>query len=372
MLIENQTNTVGPRVLQLLCSNPFEGDQRNSDDRSVPLLLKALHCVIEPRVNVTVATFSRVDGRFELTRRPFPLEPFSAHTGQPLTGNGLWQLVRENDVVHIHQPGSDTGTIGVLVASQSFRRVIVTFTEEEKGDSLLIKWDGLSLVDRAICFSEHSAERLRLLANVGCIDVIRGPVDTEAFFESKCRPQKRRQIICAGPIRHDSGLDLIIRTLPADLRLIVYGPVYERDYLRHLKTLVSGKSVQFVSNIDDKELRDLYEQSLATVAAYQYDGIQHRSEGVGRSLLESMSVGTPVICSRVGALPEYLPGAEAGLVFDDPEELAAILESVATGEWPGADAFPACVAHVRNNFNLAIVGHKLNSLYGDLLRHVCA
>jgi glycosyltransferase involved in cell wall biosynthesis len=367
---QNQTEIVDLRVLQLICSNALEADHRDAEERFLLLLLKALHCATAPAIRITVATFSRVEGRFDLICRSFPPDHFSVQADRPFRGNDLWQLVKENDVVHIHQPCSEAGTIGVLVANQSFRRVVITFTEKEKSDSLLIKWSGLSLVDRAICFSEHSAKRLKLLGGVDRIDVIHGPVDTEVFVKSTLRPQKNRQILCRGPITRDSGIDLVIKALPTSLNLIVCGPIYEIDYPQHLEALAKGKSVTFVPNVSDKELRELYEQSLVTVAAYRYDGMQNRSEDLGRSLLESMSVGTPVVCSRIGALPEYLPGAEAGLTFDDPEQLAFILERVASGEWPGEGASLACVDHVRNNSSLSFVGQKLVSLYGELSRRV--
>jgi glycosyltransferase involved in cell wall biosynthesis len=368
MLNQNQTDTDGPRVLQLICSDPLEPGY-DDDEQSVLLLLKALHCAIESGIKITIATFSRVDGRFELIQRSFPLGPFSVHPDRLFAGNDLWRLVQENDVVHIHQPCSEAGTIGLLVANQNFRRVIVTFTERAMADSLLIKWSGLGLVDRAICFSERSAKRLRLLGEVDCIDVIHGPVDTEVFVKSTLSPQKKHQILCRGPIMRDSGIDLVIKALPTSLKLIVCGAINESGYLQRLKALSRGKPVEFVQNASDNVLRELYEQSLATVEAYQYDGMRYRSEAVGRSLLESMSVGTPVVCSRVGALREYLPGAEAALTFDTSEQLVPILEDIASGQWPSAAASTACVAHARN-FSLAVVGQKLISIYRELSRRV--
>jgi glycosyltransferase involved in cell wall biosynthesis len=365
MLNENQTDTEGPRVFQLICSDPLEPAYDDDAKRSVLLLLKALHCAIVSGVKITVATFSRAEGRFELIRRSFPPEPFLAEPDRPFASNELWQLVKQSDVVHIHQPCSEAGTIGLLVANQSFRRVVVTFTENEKSDSLLIKWSGLSLIDRAICFSERSAKRLRLLGKVGCIDVIHGPVDTEVFVKSTLSPQKKHQILCRGPIMRDSGIDLVIKALPTSLKLIVCGAINESGYLQRLKALSRGKPVEFVQNASDNVLRELYEQSLVTVEAYQYDGMRYRSEAVGRSLLESMSVGTPVVCSRVGALREYLPGAEAALTFDTSEQLVPILEDIASGQWPSAAASTACVAHARN-FSLAVVGQKLISIYREL------
>jgi len=55
-----------------------------------------------------------------------------------------------------------------------------------------------------------------------------------------------------------------------------------------------------------------------------------RSESLSQVAMEAMAVGTPVIASRVGGLPEVVSGGETGLLVEpgDVVGLAAAMESV--------------------------------------------
>ena len=50
---------------------------------------------------------------------------------------------------------------------------------------------------------------------------------------------------------------------------------------------------------------------------------------MGFTLLEAMACGTPAICSRVAAMPEFVLDGETGFVFDDLPELTDRLRALA-------------------------------------------
>jgi glycosyltransferase involved in cell wall biosynthesis len=282
-------------------------------------------------------------------------------------------LVGDADVVHVHQPLSRTGTIAILAAKQNHRRIAVTDTGFDNSNSLLNKWAGMTLVDRIICISEFSASFFRPYAKALPIDVVPGPVESEFFTPSTVPIQKIHQILCVARILPHKGVDLIIKALPRGLDLVVCGRIYNSEYYEHLKSLAVHKSVRFITDADDKQVRTLYKSSLVTVLASQhidcYGTHYAKPELMGLTLLESMAVGTPVLCSRVGAMPELIADAQTGLVFDNLENLSAILRLVDVGEWPPAHASLACVEHVRTNFSLPVVGRKLASIYLEIARH---
>jgi glycosyltransferase involved in cell wall biosynthesis len=80
--------------------------------------------------------------------------------------------------------------------------------------------------------------------------------------------------------------------------------------------------VYFVGDVPDRDLPSLY----AASALYVLPSLH---EGFGIPCLEAMACGTPVIATRVGALPEIV--GDAGWVVDDPMDhiaLAAAIERV--------------------------------------------
>ncbi len=87
--------------------------------------------------------------------------------------------------------------------------------------------------------------------------------------------------------------------------------------------LRTTQGVEWLSSVDDAALRRLYAEAIAVV-------VPSRAEGFGLPALEAMAVGTPVISSGGGALPE-VTGA-AALVVDEAsgEGWATAIERIAT------------------------------------------
>jgi hypothetical protein len=76
-----------------------------------------------------------------------------------------------------------------------------------------------------------------------------------------------------------------------------------------------SRSVRHLGYVDRRDLIGLYAASKMLVFPSLF-------EGFGLPLLEAMSFGTPVLCSRIGSLPEV--GGDAVLYFDphSPEDIA--------------------------------------------------
>ncbi|MCI4364477.1 MAG: glycosyltransferase family 4 protein [Thermoplasmata archaeon] len=79
-----------------------------------------------------------------------------------------------------------------------------------------------------------------------------------------------------------------------------------------------GERVRILGHVpDDAVLADAYRDARLTVLPSEY-------EAFGLVLLESLAQGTPVVASRVGGIPEFVPDGQAGLLVtpNDPSELA--------------------------------------------------
>jgi glycosyltransferase involved in cell wall biosynthesis len=79
--------------------------------------------------------------------------------------------------------------------------------------------------------------------------------------------------------------------------------------------------VRFAGFIDEAELPAYYRGALATVYLSLY-------EGFGLPVLESMAVGTPVLCSNVTSVPEVAGGAAVSVDPRQTEEIARGMAAV--------------------------------------------
>jgi glycosyltransferase involved in cell wall biosynthesis len=82
--------------------------------------------------------------------------------------------------------------------------------------------------------------------------------------------------------------------------------------------LAEGKNVRFITNATDNQILEAYRESMLTVLPSVYTdcyGIEHaRPELLGLTLLESQACGTPVICTAVGGMPEFVVHDVTGIV----------------------------------------------------------
>jgi glycosyltransferase involved in cell wall biosynthesis len=99
---------------------------------------------------------------------------------------------------------------------------------------------------------------------------------------------------------------------------VIAGRAADQDYYQRLRQQAEGTRVSFVLDPSDAEVQALYATSAATVSASVYrdvDGVSWpNSELLGLTLLESMAVGTPVVCTDVGGMPEYVQDGTTGFV----------------------------------------------------------
>lgn len=80
------------------------------------------------------------------------------------------------------------------------------------------------------------------------------------------------------------------------------------------------KNIEVLGRVESKSLKTLYQQAYALVMPSLY-------EGFGLPLLESMSVGVPVIAANISSMPEVV--GEGGLLID-PLSVAAISQALVT------------------------------------------
>ncbi len=106
--------------------------------------------------------------------------------------------------------------------------------------------------------------------------------------------------------------------LPEEITLVLAGGKgWKSDYLPALiDELRLSPRVHFPGFVDDSDLPALYSCAEVFVFPSHY-------EGFGMPVIEAMACGTPVVCSRSGALPEVAGDAAVLVEADDWRSLAA-------------------------------------------------
>jgi glycosyltransferase involved in cell wall biosynthesis len=110
-----------------------------------------------------------------------------------------------------------------------------------------------------------------------------------------------------------SAFAILLKKRPG-LRLIIIGQEIDHGYASQLRKLIKELKIQnniiFKGRVETTELIDYYKNCRVFV-------FPSSIETFGNPLLEAMSVGVPIACSREAAMPEIL--GDTGLFFD-PED----------------------------------------------------
>jgi glycosyltransferase involved in cell wall biosynthesis len=250
------------------------------------------------------------------------------HSAHPLAP-GLPSALAGADVVHTHQLRSAPSRLAALV-----RRRHLAVTDHGLGGG---GWGGLlpRLFERFLVVSRFSAETLD--APPDRTDVLYGGADPDRY-----RPDPRADragVLFVGRLTPHKGLDRLIRALPDDAELTVVGSAGhdphppESGYPELLARLADGKRVRFTGPVDDAEAARLYRTAAVLVLPSVHWTCYARpvaiSELLGLTVLEAMASGTPVICSRLGGLPEVVRDGETGF-FTRPGDVAELRDRIRT------------------------------------------
>ena len=230
---------------------------------------------------------------------------------------GLPRALAGADLVHAHQARSVPAILAGLWSR--LRGTPAVVTDHGLGRAW---WGGglLPLFDRFLPVSEFSARELR--TSPDRTRVIHGGVDTDRFRPDPAEP--RDGVLFVGRITPHKGLERLLAALPVGAALTVVGSEGhdprppERDYPALIRRLAAGRDVRFLGPVPDAELSGLYRRArvfvLPSVDRTCYGKDVRISELLGLAVLEAMASGTPVVCSRIGGVPEIVRDGETGFL----------------------------------------------------------
>lgn len=138
--------------------------------------------------------------------------------------------------------------------------------------------------------------------------------------------------LTVGRLTYQKGIDLALKALDyaPSARLLILGlPAGERDYEEYIKSLVwerRGRAALSVAKIPPRLYKALHYVAKALI-------MPSRWEPFGISAIEAMALGTPVIATKTGGLPEIVDGMGLLVEPEDVENLGRAIEAIAVGRY---------------------------------------
>jgi glycosyltransferase involved in cell wall biosynthesis len=189
------------------------------------------------------------------------------------------------------------------------------------------KWTFKS-ADRIICYTMHEKnELIELGINPEKIVVIHNGIDTEVFFPNDTQIQNHT-ILWIGRYTRGKGVQYLIdafyclmqRYPDAHLIMIGDGPE-KREILKKIQDLGLSTNITLRTFVPNEDLPALYRRSDVFV-------LPSLSEGIPRTILESMACGIPVICTDLPQLVDLVTGAGVVVPARDPEAIASAIMKI--------------------------------------------
>ncbi|WLD14131.1 glycosyltransferase family 4 protein [Planctellipticum variicoloris] len=281
-----------------------------------------LAAAMAKRVETTLLTFGparRSVQRGELQIEIYPARDFvKGKIWNPRT-LGFVPALKRFDAIHCHQHHTFVTATAACAAAAARKPCFVT----DLGGG---GWNQPA-TDRYITqFLEIS----RFAIRPGLADrsqIIYGAVGP-GFIDRPIAPWPRpRRVLFVGRIMAHKGIDSLILAVDPDTELTIIGRVYEERYFADLQQLAAGRNVTFNTNASDDDLAKAYGSAavfvLPSVYTDMYSKPHPKAELLGLVMLESLASETPVVCTQVGGMPEFIDEGVTGFIVP-PSDPAAL------------------------------------------------
>lgn len=222
----------------------------------------------------------------------------------------------------------------VTVHNLEFLRLRHYFTPLSNLYRRVMMYTSMCRADRIIAVSEHLKQELvhHFRIDPDKIDVIYGgchrrfsePISDERVEAVKERynlPEK--YLLVLGAHRAHKNLNLILEALPKidpQLKIVIVGrsTKYTDTLMRRIRSLGVEERVQMVQGVEREDMPAIYRAATAYLMLSLYDGF-------ATTIVEALTVGTPVIAARGSSLEET--GGE-GSIYIDPKSSSALVGAV--------------------------------------------
>lgn len=148
----------------------------------------------------------------------------------------------------------------------------------------------------------------------------------ESYFESSPLYSDKGYFLYAGRLSREKGVHFLLKAMKIlpEARLKIAGTGTQEQELKQLAQNLNLNNVEFLGNLDKKQLMETYNGCISTVLPCNWFEI------FGLTLAESLSLGKPVIASNLGAIPEIIEDGKTGIVIKPakPEKIAESIKKL--------------------------------------------
>lgn len=233
--------------------------------------------------------------------------------------------VKDADIIHIHQFRKIISNFSIILGKLRNKPVFVT--DHGGGDPISIYITSFIVghfVSSFLTVSKFSGKQFIRYGKP--IRPIYGGVDVSKFYPRKVK-KKRNKILFVGRIIPHKGCEYLLQAVQdIDVELHIVGFPSNMKEVRFLKSIDKNRRARFSFNISDEDLAKEYSSSIVTVLPSVYTDYYGKfhpiPELLGLTLLESMACGTPVICTKVGGMPEIVADGETGFLVNPNDPMA--------------------------------------------------
>lgn len=174
-------------------------------------------------------------------------------------------------------------------------------------------------------------------------------------------------ILYVGRLTPRKGVDILIKAVPKilekkEIKVWIVGSGRERKKLDRLITERGLENkVKIFGEIEYEKLPEIYKKADIFVHPVRF------LEPFGRTLLEAMAFGLPIITSDIGVSPEIIEGCGLRFKMNDPQSLAETVLCLIKDNRLRDDFIENGYLKLRNNYSSEIVTGNIISLYHNLL-----
>jgi glycosyltransferase involved in cell wall biosynthesis len=303
-------------------------------------LQSSMGCDVTVVTSMTPTNRKRYEERdgYKIVRLPTPVKMLG-NSFQIGLATYLLQNRRRFDVIHAHSHLFYSTNITALLRRTGGPPLVITnhgVFSTSASNALqdlyfpLVGSPTLRTADAVLCYTEADKETIKKFGVLEeRIRVVHNGIDADMFTPGRAKPEIP-QVLWMGRMVKGKGLEYLIDAFKVlkdknvFFKAVLVGKGVDHDkVVQSLDHFGLKDQVRIIDNVNQETAVQLYRDS--TVFA-----LPSAHEGMPRTLLESMSCGTPFVCTDLPQLVDLAAGCGLTAKYGNVEEIASGLEAYLT------------------------------------------